>query len=166
MASASDVVSDASTFSAPVLSLPDFPAKILNEAWVNNRQDSKKLNLAAYSVRCTLAAMSGMHVHKMGSMRKGDIHANCEKVYHQLVAAMQRHHRTAAVSEYVGYTSLTKVSKMSDDKIFRMAQEVRSTLVNSFNRLWNACLQDGKLPSDKTWDWVRMRVLVMLYTEN
>ena len=169
MASASsDIGSDDGHHANKVahLRLPAFPPGLLMPNWKNNRADATKLNLAAYSIRCTLSAMCGMHVHTMGDMRKHDIFASCERNYLKLVAAMQNKYRDAAVVKYLGHTSLTKVAVMTGEKVFRMAQNTRKTIVNRFNPKWKACLVNGQPPSGKNWEWVAKRVLIMLYHES
>ena len=167
MASASSDVGSDVGHSAPVLRIPAFPPEILLPNWRNNRADSSKLNTAAYSIRCTLASMCGMHVHRTGDKRKHDIWACCEEVYGRLLRAMQHRHGEAAVIKYLGHTSLTMVAKMTGEKIFRMSQNTGKTIVNRFNPKWRACLDsNGQPPSGKNWEWVRNRVLVMLYHES
>ena len=85
MASASSDVGSDVGHSAPALRIPAFPPEILLPNWRNNRADSSKLNTAAYSIRCTLASMCGMHVHRTGDKRKQDIWACCEEVYGRLL---------------------------------------------------------------------------------
>ena len=118
MASASSDVGSDVGHSAPVLRIPAFPPEILLPNWRNNRADSSKLNTAAYSIRCTLASMCGMHVHRTGDKRKHDIWACCEEVYGRLLRAMQHRHGEAAVTKYLGHTSLTMVAKMTGEKFF------------------------------------------------
>lgn len=149
-----------------VLRLPDFPNKILNETWEKNRANAGKLNTAAYSVRCTLTAMCGMDVHKRKCMKKHDIWSCCKRTYIALVASMARKHPNAKVVEFVGHTALTKLAPMSGEKVFRMSQMVRKHCVNQFNPLWKSCLgPTGQPPSGKDWEWVRQRVLIMLYRQ-
>ena len=74
---------------ALVISLPEFPHELLAENWTNIRQFSGKLNTAAYSVRCILAAMIYMQVHKMGDMRAHEIHVQAEKKTHRIGSCFQ-----------------------------------------------------------------------------
>ena len=101
-----------------VLRLPEFPDELLVEYWTTSRQHSGKLNTAAYSVRCTLAAMVNMHVHKMGDMRAHDIHTQAEKKYKELVVAFKRKYSNSAVSRFVEFTALTKFKAMDGEKVW------------------------------------------------
>lgn len=41
--------------------------------------------------------------------------------------------------------------------------QVRKQCVNEYNRRWDSCLVNGTCPSGKNWDWVRKKVLVMIF---
>ena len=149
-----------------VCRLPEFPVKILNETWQNDRSNGSKITLSALSIRCTLAAMCGMHVHKGPGKKKYDIWTCCADLYKQLTNAMKLAHPHASVIPFLDYTANTMVTRMDGEKVFRMSQLVRKECVNVFNPLWKSCLDDsGQPPSGKTWEWVRCRVLILLYRQ-
>lgn len=147
----------------PPLLLPTFDSRLLSENWPNNRTHSAKLQIAALSIRCTLSAMCGMHVHTLSGKKKQDLWQICSVKYRELVSALQHKYPRASVGEYLPYVALTKLVPMTGEKVFRMAQAVRKECRNAYNPLWNSGLVNGSPPSGKDWTWVRDRVLVLLY---
>ena len=143
--------------------LPDFPKKILNSDWSNNRHESFKLNISAYNTRATFSAMCAMHVNTLGTMKAQDCHSEALKAWTKLVTAFKRKYPDATVGKYLGFTSLNKITPMDGEKIWRMACQTRPEINNVFNPVWLSCLSNGKLPSGKDWEWVRKRTLILLY---
>lgn len=146
------------------LSLPEFHRKLLNEDWTAQRATSGKLNVALYSVRATLAGMCGMHVAKMPTMKKHQCWREVLKVYLDLVTAFRDRYPDAAVNEFIGHTSTTKITPMDGEKVWRMHCAVRKEIVNVYNPVWKSCLgPNGTPPSGKSWEWVRKRTLILIY---
>ena len=147
------------------LLLPTFDNCLLNENWPNNRTHSGKLQVAALSIRATLSAMCGMHIHSLSAKKKQDLWQICAIKYVKLVRSLVQKYPRASVGEYLPYVALTKLVKMTGEKVFRMAQAVRKECRNSFDPLWKSAIVNGQPPSGKDWTWVCKRTLVLLYRQ-
>ena len=130
---AQSVIAAATSFNLP---LPDFPAILLNKQWQNNREGSPKLNIAAYSIRCTLCAASGISVHRTPGKKKHDIWNDCLQTYSDQCKSLKAKYPEAAVLPFLEYTALNQLTTMSGKKIWRMSQMVRKEINNVYNPLW------------------------------
>ena len=83
----------------------------------------------------------------------------------QLVQALVQKYPRASVGEYLPFVALTKLVKMTGEKVFRMAQAVRKECRNSFDPLWKSGIVNGQPPSGKDWKWVCKRTLVLLHRQ-
>ena len=97
--------------------LPEFQRKLLNPERTPNRATSGELNIALYSIHATLTGMCGS---KMPTMKKHDCWIEAKQVCVKLMSAFQQKYPEAAVSEYIGHTSTTKITGMDGEKIWRM----------------------------------------------
>ena len=147
------------------LRLPEFPSNLMNTTWiVQKREDRRKVVIAIASLRATMAAMCGMHVHTHPQMTSPQIHAVCLKKYFEVHAAMLVKYPDAVAVPYLKYTSLNKAKEIVGLSVYRLSQEIRKILVKQYNVLWQSCVGPDKLPpSGRSWEWVRKRVLVMMY---
>ena len=146
------------------LVLPMFPDIMMNEHWrFNNRVEKKKIHQCALSIRCTLAAMCGMHMHQNPQARSFDIHDICEHKYHELVQSLLTKCPNAKVCEFLTFTTLEKTKKMGGKNVWRMSQQVKKEICNRYNPMWQSCLSNDIPPSGRQWEWVRQRVLVLLW---
>ena len=149
-----------------VLLLPNLNEELLSSTWrYGRKQDDPKINAAVYSIKCIFAAMCGMHVHSQNGMKKADIWIVCETKYNELVRALRHKYPDCVAARFIGHTSNKLNKKITGDTIYRLSQHVRKTCVNSFNVHWKGSLDGDVPPSGREWDWVRMRVLVILYRE-
>ena len=136
------------------------------ETWLPGKNnDDPKINPAAATIRATLTAMCGMHIHTLDGKRRHDIEIICEQKYHELVKSLENKYPEAVAMKQVAYTTAKKLKKMTGTAIYRLSQRVRKMCVNSYNIHWQACLQDGQPSSGRSWHWVKMRVLVALFWE-
>ena len=148
------------------LSLPNLPVEMWSSNWRPDRKaDRPKINAAVYSLKCVFAAMCGMHIHTRSGMKRADIEMECEVKYHELIAAARLQHPDAVAVKFVAHTSNKCLKLMDGNGIYRLSQRVRKICVNSYNGHWLGSLDGGIPPSGRMWNWVRMRVLVILYRE-
>ena len=147
------------------LRVPAFPPILMNTTWdVGNRVGRKKIQVAALSIRSTLSAMCGMHVHTTPTATSFQQHAICLEKYKKLLVAMENKYPEASVVPFLKYTSLTKNKEFAGLSIYRMSQQVRTTIAKEYNTLWTSSLGPDKIPpSGRTFEWVRKRVLIMLW---
>ena len=85
---------------------------------VNTVENPTPSNTAAYSMRCTLAAMVNMHVHKMGDMRAHDIHTQAEGSRNQLLLSNANILILLYLPRFVEFTALTKFKAMDGEKVW------------------------------------------------
>lgn len=148
------------------LSLPYIPQELLNKNWrVGHKVDKTKINNAALCLKAFLSTMCGIHLHTQPPMKKVDCEVKCERKYTELVQAIRSKYPDAVALQQIDFVDSKKIKKLDGAGIYRLSQVVRKACVNSFNRLWDGCLDNGNVPSGRGYDWVRQRVLVMLYRE-
>ena len=148
------------------LSVPSLPPEILNTTWRTSRKaDKPKINAAVNSIKCTIASMCGIHIHTMSGMKKADIEIECESKYHAIVAALRLKYPDAVALHFIAHTNNKLIKLLDGNGIYRLSQRVRKTCVNSYNGHWLGSLDSGIPPSGRSWNWVRMRVLVLLHRE-
>ena len=148
------------------LVLPRFPTSLFDTRCVyglNKKTDSKMFN-DALCIKATFAAMLGKHIHTLSGKKRPDIEAICQKKYHELVDAAAAKYTDCEIVQFLPYVTMKKIKKLEGPTIYRLSQKVRSACTTSFNKFWEDCLgPDGIPPSGRQFEWVRMRVLVMLY---
>lgn len=145
--------------------LPDFPPCMLSRNWGElKREDKPKLNTCCYSIRGTLSAMCGMHLHTTTPTKAPNVHAICLQKYNELTAAMRMKYPDASVNEFIDYVTINKFKKLKGEQIYKMGLSMKTMMLKQFLPLWNSCLDsNGNFPSGRSWEWVRDRVLIMLY---
>ena len=150
-----------------MLSLPKIPSELLNTNWrTGHKLDSPKINNAALCLRALLANMCGIHLHKQPPMKKIDCEMRCETKYHELADSLLQKYPDSVGVQQIKFVDSKKIKRIEGHSIYRLSQVVRKTCVNSFNIMWDSCLDsNGDIPSGRDYEWVRQRVLVMLYRE-
>ena len=117
------------------LRLPHFHSNLLNSNWQQgrNRAEDSKINTAALSVRCSLAAMCGMHVHTTSGKKKHDVWAVYKAKYTELIRAMRHRYPDATVMEFIDWISYRKIKKkLNGQQIYRLSQVIRKACVNTY----------------------------------
>ena len=118
--------------------LPKFDATMLNEVWNANRNKAEhsKINKCAKSIKATLAAMCGIHIHTQSATKKTDIEIMAEEKYAQLLQVFKTAYPSAAVTPFLNFATMKRIKSMDGSSVYRLSQKVRCTMVNDLNVLW------------------------------
>ena len=113
--------------------------------------------------------MCGIHIHIRNGMKRSDIEmllvwGKVPRI-RRLAKALQQKYPDSIAVKFIAHTSNKRVKLFDGNGIYRLSQRVRKTCVNSYNGHWSSCLDNDIPPSGRSWDWVKMRVIVILYRE-
>ena len=146
--------------------LPDLPVQLLQHIWrPRSRADRPKINAAVASIKCIFSSLCAIHLQEIRAFTRAEIHKLCESKYRELVANLKQRYPTAVAAQFLLYSTSKRKKLMTGQQIYRLAKQVRAKFLNSYNDHWLGSLDEGVPPSGHDWDWVRMRVLVILYRE-